>query len=213
MTISRRAFLGTSLAGAVVGSGAMHPTSGRAAEATAGEPVRGDDGLYKQEWFIDSFLDLKDDLAEAASAGKHFVVLFEQNGCPYCREMHRVNLTKPEIKNYITANFSVLQLDLWGSRRVTDFDGKEMGERELAQRWRITGTPTLVFFPNDPAKVADKSGREVEAWRLLGYWKPFHFLSTFVYVRGGHYENQHFQRFLQARADELRAQGKNVELW
>lgn len=177
------------------------------------EPQVADNGLYTQPWFLESFLDLKEDLTEAAAQGKHFVVLIEQRGCPYCREMHRVNFADPEIRKYITDNFVMLQLDMWGSRSVTDFDGKEMEERELARRWRVSGTPTLIFFPKDPEALAGKTGREAEVWRLLGYWKPFHFLSTFHYVREGRYKDTQFQRFLQERADKLRKQGKDVKIW
>ena len=60
-------------------------------------------------------------------------MIWEQKGCPYCRETHRVNLADQRISSYVTANFEVLQLDLWGSRKVTDFDGKEMEERDLAR--------------------------------------------------------------------------------
>ena len=118
----------------------------------------GDDGLYHQDWFVESFLDLRDDIQEAADEGKHFAILWEQRGCPYCKEMHRVNFAKPEIRKYLKANFNILQLDLWGPRKVTDLDGKEMGERELAQRWRVNFTPTMNFFPIDTGKSLGKIG-------------------------------------------------------
>ena len=213
INITRRALLQAGLLGTTTTGMALSASIASADVDNLPEPVKGDDGLYKQDWFLQSFLDLKDDLTEAAADSKGFAVLFEQNGCPYCREMHRVNLANPEIRNYITTNFVVLQLDMWGSRRVTDFDGEELGERELALRWRVTGTPTFVFFPTDPALVNGKSGREAEVWRLLGYWIPFHFLSTFQYVHGGHYKDKHFQRFIQTKADRLRAEGKDVDIW
>ena len=84
----------------------------------SGWPLRGraqiepsDDGLYKQPFFLDSFLELGDDLQQAASEGKGLVVLFEQRGCPYCREMHLVNFARPEITDYLQAHFQVVQLD------------------------------------------------------------------------------------------------------
>ena len=51
--------------------------------------VLGDDGLYHQDWFVESFLDLREDLKEAADKGKHFAILWEQRGCPYCEKMHK----------------------------------------------------------------------------------------------------------------------------
>ncbi|MGI9383179.1 MAG: thioredoxin family protein [Methyloligellaceae bacterium] len=208
MAVSRRSVLAIA-AGAGLAA-AVPPT---VVMATGKELQVGDDGLFHQPWFHQSFLDLKDDLAEAAEAGKHFAIIWEQRGCPYCRELHRVNLAKPEISKYIQDNFVLLQLDMWGPRKVTDFDGKEMGERELAQRWRVNFTPTLCFFPNDAGAVAGKDGGKAEVVRMPGYFKPFHFLSMFEFVRGGHYKTTQFQRFLQAKAEKLRAEGKEVELW
>ena len=46
------------------------------------EARMGDDGLHKQDWFLDSFLELPDDLAEADAQGKYLMVLIEQAGCP-----------------------------------------------------------------------------------------------------------------------------------
>jgi len=34
------------------------------------EPILGDDGLHRQPWFLESFLDLPDDLTAAQERGK-----------------------------------------------------------------------------------------------------------------------------------------------
>lgn len=173
----------------------------------------GDNGLHVQDWFLDSFLDLNDDLATAAEEGRHFAVIFEQRGCPYCREMHEVNLQDPRITSYLKAKFDILQLDLWGSRGVTDFDGTEMEERALARRWQVNFTPTIAFFPNDPARVTGKNGRAVEIARMPGYFKPFHFLSMFEFVAEGHSRDISFQRYLQQKIAQMRADGQNPDVW
>lgn len=170
--------------------------------------VVGDDGLYKQDWFIDSFLDLKEDHAEAVANGKGLIILFEQRGCPYCKELHRVNFAKNEIRDYINKNFNVLQLDIWGSRTVTDFDGKEYEERDLARAWRVTFTPTMVFYSKNKSPTKDG-----ESARLPGYFKPFHFLSMLEFVSEGKFEDQHFQRFLQDKFKKIEAEGKKPEVW
>lgn len=100
-----------------------------------GQARLGDDGLHKQDWFHDGFLEMSDDLTEAAAGNKDLMVIFEQAGCPYCEALHNENFARPEIVNYITENFLVVQLDLWGSREVTDFDGEQLPERELAAKW------------------------------------------------------------------------------
>ena len=52
------------------------------------EPSKEEDGLYHQSWFQLSFLNLRDDFAEAKAAGKRFAIIFEQRGCPYCIKLH-----------------------------------------------------------------------------------------------------------------------------
>jgi len=169
------------------------------------EPLVGDDGLYTQPWFNHtSFLDIGDDAKEAASGGKRLAILFEQKGCPYCREMHRVNLAIPEISDYIKANFNVTQLNLWGDREVTDADGEAMSEKKFGRKHRVMYTPTIMFV--------DEKGKEV--FRMPGYFKPFHFKHIFIYVKEEAYLTEpNFQRWLQVKADAMRAAGKDVNLW
>eukprot|EP00043_Microstomoeca_roanoka_P026484 m.266554 g.266554 ORF g.266554 m.266554 type:complete len:204 (-) comp66484_c0_seq1:61-672(-) len=202
--ISRRGLLSGIAGGALVS--ALPTTAPRAATI-------GDDGLHKQPWFIDSFLDMTDDLATAADNGKRFAVMIEQRGCPYCREMHEVNLEIEQISSYVSENFDVLQLDMWGSREVTDFDGEAMEERSIIQRWQVNFTPTIVFFPADPAEAEGKTGRQAEVARMPGYFKPFHFLSMFEFVREELYKELTFQRYLQDKFARYQAEGKDPQVW
>lgn len=175
------------------------------------EAVLGDDGLYEQPFFLDSFLELGADLEEAASAGKGLIVLFEQRGCPYCREMHLVNFQRPEITGLIEESFLVVQLDLWGARAVLDFDGEEIEERALAQKWLVNFTPTQVLFPAESAGATD--ARQSEVFRMPGYFKPFHHLSGLEFVASGAYRDQPFQRFLQDKFAQLQAEGIDPDVW
>ena len=52
------------------------------------EHIKGDDGLYHQTWFNETFLNLGEDFEDARAEGKRFAVIFEQRGCGYCVKMH-----------------------------------------------------------------------------------------------------------------------------
>src|SRR5262245_17016481 len=69
--------------------------------------VMTDDGYYREDWFLDSFLDLADDLKSTAAAGKQLVVIWEQQGCPYCRDTHLINFAQKDIETYIRDHFEV----------------------------------------------------------------------------------------------------------
>jgi len=203
--ITRRHFNGLALGG----TAAWLAGAGPAAAAKGYEPIR-KGGHYSQPWFLDSFLELKDDLDGARERGKRFAVTWELEGCPYCREMHRVNFAIPEVRDFVRDNFAVLQLDIWGARAVTDFDGKSLEERALARRSRITFTPTFQFFP-EAAPAA--GGPDAEVTRMAGYFRPFHFLTMFEFVRDKAYENADFQRYLLAKVEDMKKRGVEIKMW
>jgi thioredoxin-related protein len=171
------------------------------------EPMRAEDGLYHQNWFEFSFLNLREDFAEARASAKRFAVLFEQRGCPYCASMHKEVLAQRYINDYVRENFTVVQLDLWGAREVTDFDGTVLTERTLAERWGVIFTPTIVFFKDDLTGLEGKWGRELEAIeRLPLSFGRDTFYDLFVWVRLKLYErDRNFQRFHIARIAEREA--------
>ena len=180
------------------------------------QPLIGEDGLYQQKWFHESFLDLKEDLTEAKAGNKRFVVFWEQKGCPYCKRTHEVNLRIPRIVKYISDNFIVVHLNIWGDKEVTDFDGEVTTEKKLAEKWAVRFTPTIQFFPENPIDMDKKNGREGEVMRIPGYFKPFHFYFLFKYVKARAYKIEpNFQRWLSSEGDKLAAKGLNIQkqLW
>ena len=162
------------------------------------EAVLTEDGLYRQPWFLESFLELADDLQGAANAGKRFAIAWELRGCPYCKETHLVNFARADIENYIKANFEVLQLNIIGSRKVTDFDGSEISEKALAAKYGVRFTPTFQFFPETVAGLADKTPEKREVARAPGYLRPDDFLALFRFVREKGYETKSFRDYLRA---------------
>lgn len=174
----------------------------------------GEDGLHLQPFFTETFLDMGEDLAEATAAGKDLLILIEQRGCPYCREMHEVNFARQEIVDVIEENYLVIQLNMWGSRDVTDFDGEMMEERDLVSRWGASFTPTTLFFTMEDPESPPATMRDALAFMMPGYFKPFHNLSALEYVAtDGYLEQPNFQRWLQAKAEHMEAEGVEVNIW
>ena len=148
--------------------------------ARAEQPILTDDGLYKQPWFLESFLDLGDDLEGARKEGKRFVIMWELRGCPYCKETHLVNFAQPRISDYVKTNFEVLQLNIIGSRKVTDFDGTELSEKELAAKYGVRFTPTFQFFAEAAGPLKDLPPANGKWPGLRGICGPTIFSPCFV---------------------------------
>jgi len=165
----------------------------------AEQPILTDDGLYKQPWFLESFLDLADDLEAARKEGKRFAVMWELRGCPYCKETHLVNFAQSRISDYVKANFEVLQLNIIGSRKVTDFDGQELSEKEIAAKYGVRFTPTFQFFGERAAELKGLPPARREVSRASGYMLPDDFLAMFRYVREKAYEDKSLRDYLKSR--------------
>jgi thioredoxin-related protein len=130
-------------------------------------------------------------------------VLFEQKECPVCDEMHGEAFRRRETRELLAA-FDVALLDIWDKTPLTTPDGKRMAVTEWVQERKIQYTPSMTFF--------DERGREV--FRTEAYLRSFHLQSAMDYVASGAYKTQtEFQRFVQERADRLREQGIEVDLW
>jgi len=162
--------------------------------------VMTEDGIYRQPWFIDSFLELTDDLDTAAGRGKRLVVMWDLKGCPYCRDTHLINFARADIENYVKERFDVLQLNIIGDREVTDFDGEKLPEKRLAQKYGLRGTPSFQFFPERSAGLAAKPPREREVQRMQGYLKPDAFKHMFVFVAERAYERGSFNDYLRTQS-------------
>jgi len=201
----------------MAGAGTLGLLSGPAsawAAQTAYKPTRTEDGQYTEPWFLEGFLDLKDDLETAQKGGKRLAVLWELAGCPYCRETHLVNFAVPEITNYIKENFEIVQMDYNGLRDTVDFNGDTLKEKNLAKRHKIRFTPTVQFFAETPKGGETKGGiNKMEVARMPGYFRPFHFLTMFQYVREKGYETGNYRSYLKTKIESYSRKGKKLPSW
>lgn len=159
-----------------------------------------DDGLHVQDWFLESFLDLKQDIEEAAAKGKRVAISVEQRGCIYCAEMHEKHLSNTTISGYIRRHFEVIQLNLFGAREVIDLDGKALPEKDMARRWAVTSTPTIFFLPDKPA---NGSAKDVSPARMRGLLPPPAFLAMFRFVAERRYETMEFPAYAKQQEEAL----------
>ncbi len=179
--------------------------------ASAGAAEVGDDGLHKQDWFATTFRDIREDMESAKSEGKRLALIFEQRGCIYCRQIHEQVLTDPEVRDFIKANYMVVQYNLYGDEEVTDLDGETLTEKTAARKWRVTFTPTIFFMPEDADGKKDVGASTVSV--MPGAFRKGTFLDMFQWVHNKGYEtDEGFQRYHARRIVERREAGeKNTD--
>lgn len=148
-------------------------------------------------WFKESFLDLHDDVAEAAKSGRRLMLYFYQDGCPYCTKLLRDNFGREAVAEKTRRQFDVVAINIWGDREVTDLAGTVTTEKAYARSLRVQFTPTLLLF--------DEQG-EV-ALRLNGYIPPDKFAAAVDFVGARLEKTQTFADYLATHAPE-KARGK-----
>jgi thioredoxin-related protein len=134
--------------------------------------------VHSQElpaWFAPSFLDIREDVAEAARDGRRLMVYFHQDGCPYCKRLVEVNFRDAAIVEKMRRHFMAVDINIFGDREVTWTDGQRMPEKRFAALLKVQFTPTLVFF-DEQAQVVH---------RINGYLPPEQFLAALDAATGG----------------------------
>ena len=156
--------------------------------------------LHDQPFFLKPPLDL--DRSRQAGA-RPLAVLFEQKVCAACDELHREGFAHPDVRALVP-RFDVARLELFGRERLTTPQGRTLTAEQWGRELKIAFAPTLVFF--------DEKG--IESFRVEAYLRPFHLASSLDYVASGAYRKEpSFQRYIQRRAETIRAAGGRVDLW
>lgn len=163
----------------------------------------GDDGLHKTDWMRDTFKDLSEDLAEANDEGKRLLIMFEQRGCVYCTKMHKEVFPDPDVEAMIEDNYFVVQLNLHGDVEVTDFDGETLSEKDMARKWGILFTPTLMYI--DESVEDGRTAPEAAVAMMPGAFAKGTTLDLMTWVHEKRYlldGDEDFQRYHARRIQE-----------
>jgi thioredoxin-related protein len=163
--------------------------AGTAGLSRAAEPnVPSPHAIDIPKWFNESFLELHDDVREAAKQGKRLMLYFGQDGCPYCTALMRDNFSQPYIVDAMKRQFVSVALNLWGDSEVAWLDGRKLTEKALSAELKVQFTPTLLFF--------DEQGKVI--LRLNGYVPPGKFFQALTYVAEKKESQFTFTQYLQA---------------
>ena len=99
--------------------------------------------------------------------------------------------------------FDVFRINMWGRELVRLSDGTELSGREFAKQLGIDYAPTMVIYSSDHEEVIRS-----ESWL-----RRFHTRTMFEYTLTDAWKEQpSFQRFIRAKADEIRESGGDVSI-
>lgn len=142
-----------------------------------------------QRFFDTTLGDFRAELTAAREQKKAGVLLvFEMEGCPYCRRMRETVFNRQDVQDYIRRHFLVFSVDILGDVTVHDFRGSEMREKDFARETKVRSTPTFVFV----GPSGEIMTRYVGATRT-----PAEFLALGRFVVDGAYRSESFEQYLK----------------
>lgn len=143
-------------------------------------------------WFKTSFLDIREDVAEAGASNKRVMLYFYQDGCPYCKKLLEDNFGQAGIAEKTQRYFDTVAINLWGDREVGTLNGKSMSEKQFAVEQKVMFTPTLLMLDENGAVVL----------RINGYFPPERFNIALDYAGGKHEKTASFRDYLTQQAPQ-----------
>ena len=162
-------------------------------------PIKASGKLHDQAFFVKPPYDLS---KLTGNGKKPLLVLFEQKVCQACDELHNDIFKRKETLEQVK-RFNVVRLNMWSKEAIVTPGGKKSTVENWARKIKVQHAPSMVYF--------DNKGQEII--RTDAYLKSFHVQSVMDYAASGDYKKQpSFQRYIDARADKLEAQGVHIDL-
>ncbi len=164
--------------------------------ATAQTPKRGEivGGVAHEApgWFKESFLEIAEDVDEASEEGKHVLLFFQLNGCPYCDRMLSEAFETDPLMSYIQQRFDVIAINVRGDREIAFNEEFSATEKELSEKLNVWATPGIMFLNADNKPVV----------RVDGYRSPDRFQHILRYVADQAYQEQPLADYLQQQLQQ-----------
>jgi thioredoxin-related protein len=124
----------------------------------------------------------------AAPGAKPLAVLFEQQQCHACDQLHSEPLNNERTKQWLKG-FELRQVDAWSDTPVITPRGERLSARQWADRLGIHYTPTTVFFDE----------RGIEILRIDSVVKLYRMRSMLSFILSNGYRDyptfQHWRRY------------------
>ena len=139
-------------------------------------------------WFKDSFLEISDDVSEAAELNKHVILFFQLNDCPYCHRMLVDCFESQPMKELVQDSFDVIAINIKGDREIAFNETLTMSEKQLSEELNVFATPSIIFV--------NKQNQQVT--RVDGYRSPQRFKHVLNYVSTQAYKDTSLSAYIES---------------
>ncbi|MEN8249215.1 MAG: thioredoxin fold domain-containing protein [Bacteroidota bacterium] len=112
-----------------------------------------------------SWVTIKEAQEMVKSEPKAILIDFTAEWCGWCKVMDKKTFSDADVASYMSDNFYTVKLD-YDSEEKFEFFGEEYTARQLGEKFRVPGLPTILLVTADNKK----------SQTIVGYKKPEPFL-------------------------------------
>jgi len=135
-------------------------------------------------------------LAEAQKSDKKILVDVYTDWCGWCKRMDRDVYANDKVASYLMQQYVLVKVNAESSEEL-HYKGKTYSEMGLAQGFKVTGYPTILFL--------DPNGNHITS--LPGYVKADEFLGIVKFIGEDYYKTMKWEEYLENQ----KSQGKSQE--
>ena len=143
-------------------------------------------------WFKESFLEIADDVDEASAEGRHVLLFFQLNACPYCDRMLTEAFESEPLSSQIQEQFDAIAINVKGDRDIAFNEALSVTEKELSEFLEVRATPAILFLNSENKQVV----------RVNGYRSPKRFEQVLNFVSSKSYESMSLADYIDANLTE-----------
>jgi thioredoxin-related protein len=155
---------------------ASNQTSGAQSTATS-SAISGPAAASTSAATSAAFVSYEAAVDKARTENKYVFVDIYTDWCTWCHRLDKDVYGNPTVQREFAKNFALTKINAESETKHT-VTGSQLSERELAEKWNVTGFPTLVFL--------DKTEKPVFAY--IGYLPPEKFLKLLDFVSTGAFQ-------------------------
>lgn len=123
-------------------------------------------------------------LAEAQKSDKKILVDVYTDWCGWCKRMDRDVYANNKVASYLTQQYVLVRVNAESSEEL-HYKGKTYSEMGLAEEFKVTGYPTILFL--------DPNGNHITS--LPGYVKADEFLGIVKFIGEDYYKTMKWEEY------------------
>jgi len=155
------------------------PTTTQPPPVEIKEPVQ----IGNVEWMY-----YDDAVAALREDGKHILLYFWRDECPYCTEMDEITFSDGAVVDYIAENFHPVEVDIWSSEQMSEMNPNIDGQY-LGNLYKLYGAAPACGFINPEERIV---------LPMMGRMYPDQFLIFLEFISSELYKEMTYNEYLES---------------